>query len=71
MSFPWPRAVSAFEDSGIWDKIESRLVGLGAEQEHIDRIRQQLLDGERAVTIAAITGGEGFRTIWEREGSDE
>ena len=71
MSFPWPRAVGAFEESGIWEKIESRLVGLGAEQERIDRIRQQLIDGERAVTIAAITGGEGFRTIWERQGSDE
>lgn len=70
MSFPWPRAVGAFEESGIWEKIEARLIDLGAEQERIDRIRQQLLDGERAVTIAAITGGEGFRTIWERQGSD-
>ena len=66
MSFPWPRAVSAFEESGIWEKIEARLIGLGADQDHINIIRQQLLDGERAVTIAAITGGEGFRTIWER-----
>lgn len=71
MSFPWPRAVAAFEQSGIWEKIEARLVSLGAEQERIDRIRQQLIDGERAVTIAAITGGEGFRTIWERQGSDQ
>ena len=71
MSFPWPRAAGAFEESGIWEKIEARLVSLGAEQERIDRIRQQLLDGERAVTVAAITGGEGFRTIWERQGSDE
>lgn len=70
MSFPWPRAVGAFEESGIWEKIEARLIDLGAEQKRIDRIRQQLLDGERAVTIAAITGGEGFRTIWERQGSD-
>ena len=71
MSFPWPRAVGAFEESGIWEKIEARLISLGAEQERVDRIRQQLLDGERAVTIAAITGGEGFRTIWERQGSDQ
>jgi hypothetical protein len=71
MSFPWPRAISAFEQSGIWEKIEARLVSLGADQERIDRIRQQLQDGERAVTVAAITGGEGFRTIWERQGSDQ
>jgi hypothetical protein len=71
MSFPWPRAVSAFEDSGIWEKIEARLIDLGADPDHVNNIRRQLLNGERAVTIAAIRGGEGFRTIWERQGSDQ
>ena len=66
MSFPWPRAISAFDESGIWQKIEARLLSLGADPDHVKRIQQQLHDGERAVTIAAITGGEGFRTIWER-----
>lgn len=70
MSFPWPRAVRAFEESGIWEKIEERLISLGSDPDHIKRIQQQLLDGERAVTIAAIRGGEGFRTIWERQGTD-
>ena len=66
MSFPWPRAIAAFDESGIWEKIEGRLISLGADPDHVTRIQQQLHDGERAVTIAAITGGEGFRTIWER-----
>ena len=66
LSFPWPRAVRAFDESGIWEKITERLISLGADPDHIQSIQQQLLDGERAVTIAAITGGEGFRTIWER-----
>ena len=66
LSFPWPRAVRAFDESGIWEKIAARLISLGADPDHIQSIQQQLLDGERAVTIAAITGGEGFRTIWER-----
>ena len=66
MSFPWPRAIAAFDESGIWEKIEARLISLGADPDHVTRIQQQLHDGERAVTIAAITGGEGFRTIWER-----
>ena len=66
MSFPWPRAIAAFDESGIWEKIEVRLISLGADPDHVTRIQQQLHDGERAVTIAAITGGEGFRTIWER-----
>ncbi len=68
MSFPWPRAIRAFGESGIWEKIEARLISLGADPEQIAEIHQELLDGERAVTIAAITGGEGFRTIWERQG---
>ena len=71
MSFPWPRAISAFVESGIWEKIESRMVGLGTDPEQLQGIHQQLLDGERAVINAAITGGEGFRTIWERQGSAE
>ncbi len=66
LSFPWPRAISAFEESGIWEKIEARLLSLGSEADDISAIQQQLHDGERAVTLAAITGGEGFRTIWER-----
>ncbi len=68
MSFPWPRAIRAFEESGIWQKIEARLISLGADPDHVQDIQRQLLDGERAVTLAAITGGEGFRTIWERQG---
>lgn len=67
LSFPWPRAVRAFDESGIWEKIEARLLSLGADPNHVKSIQQQLLDGERAVTVAAITGGEGFRTIWERQ----
>lgn len=66
LSFPWPRGIRAFIDSGIWDQMAARLDSLGADTEHIQAIQQQLLDGERAVTVAAITGGEGFRTIWER-----
>ena len=68
MSFPWPRAIRAFDESGIWEKIEARLLSLGADPEHLKHVQRELIDGERAVTIAAITGGEGFRTIWERQG---
>ena len=66
LSFPWPRAVRTFEEAGIWSKIESRLLELGADAEHVRRIRAQLYSGERAGALAAIRGGEGFRTIWER-----
>ena len=66
LSCPWPRAISAFEQAGIWERIESRLLSLDVEQSQIDDVRRRLREGEHAVMVAAITGGEGFRTIWER-----
>lgn len=68
-SFPWPRAISAFETSGVWERIAERLDGLGAPQEEVLAVRRQLLESEAAATAAAIRGGDGFRTIWEREPS--
>ena len=68
-SFPWPRAISAFETSGVWEHIAERLNGLGAPAEEVLAVRRQLLESEAAATAAAIRGGDGFRTIWEREPS--
>lgn len=65
-SFPWPRAVSAFEAAGVWGRIAERLESLGADMDGIIAVRRQLLEGEAAATTAAIRGGDGFRTIWER-----
>ena len=67
LSFPWPRAIGAFDEAGIWDRIAERLRQLGVEEDVLERTRRSLHDGEAAVTLAAIRGGEGFRTIWERE----
>ena len=66
MSFPWPRAIAAFEEAGVWQRIHDRLLQLGLAAEQIEQTRRELRAGESAVTIAAIRGGEGFRTIWER-----
>ncbi|KKL62068.1 hypothetical protein LCGC14_2188920, partial [marine sediment metagenome] len=32
MSFMWPRQMETFRASGLWDKIEGRMVSLGGEQ---------------------------------------
>ena len=66
LSFPWPRAVAAFDEAGVWDRIAERLRGLGVEEDALERTHRGLHEGEAAVTLAAIRGGEGFRTIWER-----
>ena len=66
-SFPWPRAISAFEASGLWGAIAARLDSLGAPDAEIAAVRRQLLQSEAAATAAAIRGGDGFRTLWERQ----
>ena len=70
-TFHWPRGVGEFVRSSIWERIDARMISLGADEERIRRVSQELLEHEHAVTIAAITGGEGFRTIWEREEPSE
>jgi len=31
MSFMWPRHIDTFRNSGLWDKIEARMISLGGE----------------------------------------
>jgi hypothetical protein len=67
-SFMWPRHFNTFDDSGLCSRIESRLTGLGGDamaqtcREAFDQLRRK----ERAETVSAIRGGEGYETIWQR-----
>jgi hypothetical protein len=68
MSFMWPRQMETFVNSGLWEKIEARLVSLGGD-EMIERCRaifEDLLGQEKAEVVAAIRGGEGYQALWER-----
>ena len=68
MSFMWPRHVETFRNSGLSNRIESRLVSLGGDQ-MVDRCRKafdELSREERTETFTAIRGGEGYQTLWER-----
>ena len=70
MSFLWPRGVGAMADAGVLDRIRDRLLGIdNAMGEDLDGAFGELLEEERATLIAAIRGGEGFQTLWEREPS--
>ena len=68
MSFQWPRQVGSLKTSGVWDRIAHRLVesGSGDMAHKCDEIFNELLRLERQETIAAIRGGEGYETVWER-----
>jgi hypothetical protein len=67
MSFLWPRSVAAMSDAGVLDRIRDRLLGIDADSgEQLETAFQELVDEDRATLIAAIRGGQGFQTIWER-----
>ena len=64
----WPRYVEVMRDAGLWRRIEERLISLGGEP-LADRCREvfeEVRSAERAEVVAAILGGEGYESLWER-----
>lgn len=70
MSFMWPRQMETFRASGLWDKIEARMVSLGGEQmlKVCQSVFEELEREEKAEVVAAIRGGESYQSLWERPG---
>ena len=68
MSFMWPRHVETFRNSGLWDRIEKRLISLGGDAlaDRCAQVYGELAREERAEVISAIRGGEGYQSLWER-----
>jgi hypothetical protein len=66
--FQWPGPITVLRDLGVWQFIEDRVGGIGGEPA-LEDARRAFLDGqrlERADILAAIHGGEGYQTLWER-----
>ncbi len=73
LSFLWPRGLASFERSGVLEAIRNRVVEIGTETD-AGMIREafgELLTEERATLSAAIRGGEGFQTLWDRSSANE
>jgi hypothetical protein len=70
MSFMWPRQMETFKASGLWDKIEGRMVSLGGEEmlSACKTVFEELEHEEKAEVVAAIRGGETYQSLWERSG---
>ncbi len=68
MSFMWPRHIDTFRNSGLAQRIEARLVALGGNDMagKVTRALDDLAREERAEVISAITGAEGYQTLWQR-----
>ena len=70
MSFLWPRSVTAMDDAGILASIRDRLLATDSALEpQIAQAFAEAVQEERATLSAAVRGGEGFQTIWERDPS--
>lgn len=71
MSFMWPRHVETLRNSGLWDKIQQRLISLGGEPmtESCDKVYGQLMNEEKNEVIEAVRGGPGYQSLWERSSS--
>jgi len=69
LSFLWPRGVSALEESGVLGRLERRLEELGGAQAQAAcaEVYLALRREESSVLAAAIRGGDGFQTLWERD----
>ena len=67
MFFMWPHSIRYFEESGVWDRIKSRLLGSGFEgaQETADAALRDLYKREYQATVEAISG-ERYETIWTK-----
>jgi hypothetical protein len=70
MSFMWPRHIETFRNSGLADKIKERLLSLGGEEmgAKADAVLDELAGREKVEVVAAIRGGDGYQTLWERGG---
>lgn len=68
MSFTWPRHVETLQAAGVWEHIVARLRAIGGEgvEEQCASAWQELCQEERKQVMAAIRGGEGYQSLWER-----
>ena len=67
-TFAWPRGLVSFERSGVLGEIRTRVIEVGtdADGEMMREVHNELVEEERATVQAAVRGGEGFKTLWER-----
>lgn len=66
---PWPKFIGSLQRLGVWEMIVERLVQLGGEELRLrcNEALAELLREERTQVKNAIVG-EGYQTLWEREG---
>ena len=66
--FQWPRSIAVMRELGVWRLIDDRVTAIGGDvsRRAADAAFRKGQRLERADMIAAIRGGEGYETLWER-----
>lgn len=69
LTFQWPRHARALVEAGVWEHLAKRVCALGWSETaaQCDEAIQELIDEERRVEVAAIRGGDAFKTLWAPE----
>ena len=64
----WPRYIEVMRDAGLWQRLEERLFELGGADlaRRCGEVFEEVRSAERAEVVAAIIGGEGYESLWER-----
>ncbi|MBM4416176.1 MAG: hypothetical protein FJ035_08045 [Chloroflexi bacterium] len=67
----WPRYVQVLKETGLWERIEQRLVRAGGPElaRQCGAVFGEVRAAERLEVAAAIRGGEGYESLWERSAS--
>ncbi|RLT27037.1 MAG: hypothetical protein DWI48_04655 [Chloroflexi bacterium] len=67
----WPRYVQVMQDTGLWQCIVDRLVREAGDTmlPYAEEAYRDVRAAERAEVAAAIRGGEGYESLWERAAS--
>lgn len=64
----WPRYVQVMQDTGLWQRIADRVAreGDATSGRLCEDVYREVRAAERAEVEAAIRGGEGYESLWER-----
>lgn len=64
----WPRYIEVMREAGLWQRLEQRMFELGGAPlaRRCGEVFEEVRSAERAEVVAAIIGGEGYESLWER-----
>jgi hypothetical protein len=64
----WPRYIEVMREAGLWQRLEQRLFEIGGAglARRCGEVFEEVRSAERAEVVAAIIGGEGYESLWER-----